>query len=92
MSYTVHIKPSGHSLTVEKGESVLDAALRQGYAFPYGCRNGGCGACMGKLLSGDVDYGTDQPRGCARSIEIGDFFVAGKANRSGSEKGGSRYF
>ncbi len=61
MTFTVHIMPSGHSFHMESDESVLDAALRQGYAFPYGCRNGGCGACKGKLLDGSVDYGTDRP-------------------------------
>lgn len=62
MSFTVIIRPSGHELEVEEDESVLDAALRQGYALPYGCRNGGCGSCMGKLLQGEVDYGPKRPR------------------------------
>jgi len=61
MSFTVHIKPSGHRFDVDSGESVLDAALRHGYAFPYGCRGGACGACIGKLLDGSVDYGTELP-------------------------------
>ncbi len=61
MTFTVHIMPSGHRFNVESDESVLDAALRHGYAFPYGCRNGGCGACKGKLLNGSVDYGTNRP-------------------------------
>ncbi|MGE0079759.1 MAG: CDP-6-deoxy-delta-3,4-glucoseen reductase [Thiohalomonadaceae bacterium] len=61
MSFTVRIKPSGHSFVVEPGETVLDAALRQGFAFPYGCRNGCCGACTGKVLSGDIDYGNEEP-------------------------------
>jgi len=61
MTFTVHIMPSGRRFDVESDESVLDAALRQGYAFPYGCRNGGCGACKGKLLDGSVDYGTNRP-------------------------------
>jgi CDP-4-dehydro-6-deoxyglucose reductase len=61
MSFTVRIQPSDHSFDVESGESILDAALRNGYAFPYGCRNGGCGACKGKLLDGSVDYGTKTP-------------------------------
>ena len=61
MSFTVRIEPSGHSFIVESDEPILDAALRQGYAFPYGCRGGGCGACKGKLLDGTVNYGTDLP-------------------------------
>ncbi len=61
MSFTVRIEPSGHRFDVDSDESVLDAALRHGYAFPYGCRGGGCGACKGKLLDGNVDYGTERP-------------------------------
>lgn len=61
MSFTVHIEPSGHRFEVESDEPILDAALRHGYAFPYGCRGGGCGACKGKLLKGSVDYGTELP-------------------------------
>ncbi|NOX76372.1 MAG: CDP-6-deoxy-delta-3,4-glucoseen reductase [Gammaproteobacteria bacterium] len=66
MSFLVRIQPSGHSFMVGADESVLDAALRQGYAFPYGCRNGGCGTCKGRLLSGVLDYGTDLPPGLSQ--------------------------
>lgn len=41
---------------------MLTAALRQGYVLPYGCRNGACGSCKGKLLDGTVDYGTYQKK------------------------------
>lgn len=61
MNFSVRIEPSGHTFQVENGESVLDAALRHSYTFPYGCRNGGCGACKGRILSGSVNYGTDHP-------------------------------
>lgn len=57
----VHVRPSGHSFETEGDESILDAALRSGYAFPYGCRNGACGACKGKVVEGSVDYGDDEP-------------------------------
>jgi len=36
---------------------VLTAALRQGVMLPYGCKNGACGSCKGKIVSGSVDYG-----------------------------------
>lgn len=60
MSYQVTIQPSGHQFTVNEGETLLGAALNAGFALPYGCRNGACGACKGKVLSGAVDYGVHQ--------------------------------
>lgn len=61
MSFKVQILPSGHEFTTEGEESVLDAALRHGFAFPYGCRGGACGVCKGKLVSGEVTYGENEP-------------------------------
>lgn len=60
MSHQVTIQPSGHQFTVNTGETLLAAALNAGFALPYGCRNGACGACKGKVLSGEVDFGTYQ--------------------------------
>jgi CDP-4-dehydro-6-deoxyglucose reductase len=57
----VTIKPSNHSFTAGENETVLAAALREGFTLPYGCRNGACGACKGKILEGTVDYGNPQP-------------------------------
>jgi CDP-4-dehydro-6-deoxyglucose reductase len=61
MSFDVTVQPSGHLFTVEKDELILDAALRQGISFPYGCRSGACGNCLGKLLSGKVHYPNGLP-------------------------------
>ena len=60
MSYQVTIQPSGHQFSAAEGETLLAAALNAGFTLPYGCRNGACGACKGKVLSGAVDYGTHQ--------------------------------
>ena len=30
------------------------AAIRAGVGLPYGCKNGACGSCKGKVLEGDV--------------------------------------
>jgi CDP-4-dehydro-6-deoxyglucose reductase len=59
---TVTLKPSGQQFQVHEGESILTAALREGYVLPYGCRNGACGSCKGKLLEGQVDYGVYQKK------------------------------
>jgi CDP-4-dehydro-6-deoxyglucose reductase len=56
MSYKITVTPSGHSFEVENNETVLDAALEHGLAFPYGCRSGKCGSCVSRLLTGEVTY------------------------------------
>ena len=61
MSRHVTIKPSNHSFVCGEGETVLAGALREGFTLPYGCRNGACGACKGKILEGTVNYGNPQP-------------------------------
>jgi len=60
MSFQVKIKPSQHQFTVEPGETLLDAALRQDIALPYGCRGGRCGSCLATLAEGVVAYPDDQ--------------------------------
>ncbi|MBI3937343.1 MAG: CDP-6-deoxy-delta-3,4-glucoseen reductase [Betaproteobacteria bacterium] len=60
MPFQVTIKPSNHVFAVRDGETVLEAALREGFVIAYGCRNGACGTCKGKLLEGRVDYGRCQ--------------------------------
>ncbi len=57
MPHQITLEPSGHAFTAEDGETILNAALREGFALPYGCRNGACGSCKGKILKGEVDYG-----------------------------------
>ena len=56
MSYRVKIQPSNLNITVEEGESVICAALRQGVNLPYGCRSGNCGSCKSLLLEGEINY------------------------------------
>jgi CDP-4-dehydro-6-deoxyglucose reductase len=63
MAFDVTVQPSGHVFEVEDDETVLEAALRQGFAFPYGCRNGACGSCKGRVLAGEVDHGPEKPPG-----------------------------
>lgn len=60
MSQVVHLRPSGRVLQVNDGETVLDAAIREGVTLPYGCRNGRCGACRAQLLRGEIQEGPER--------------------------------
>jgi CDP-4-dehydro-6-deoxyglucose reductase len=57
MIFKVTVRPSGRSFTVEGDETVLASALRQGVGIAYGCKNGACGTCRGKLLEGQLLHG-----------------------------------
>lgn len=62
MGRHVRIEPSGHTFTIEDGETVLEAALRHGFMLPYSCRNGACGSCKGRVLAGEVELGQYEER------------------------------
>ena len=60
MSHRITIKPSNHSFSANEEETILESALREGFVIAYGCRNGACGTCKGRVLEGSVDYGVYQ--------------------------------
>ncbi len=60
MAFNITLQPSGHSFAAPANEPILQAALDAGFNLPYGCRNGACGACKGKVLEGHVDFGIAQ--------------------------------
>jgi CDP-4-dehydro-6-deoxyglucose reductase len=55
------IKPSDHAFDCAADETVLQSAMRADLMIPYGCRNGACGTCKGRILEGRVDYGSHAP-------------------------------
>ena len=60
--FTVLVQPSARSFATIQGETVLSAGIRQGIALPYGCKDGACGSCKCKLISGSVQHGTHQDK------------------------------
>lgn len=61
MSYTITLQPSGQRFSAAPGQSLLQSALDAGVLLPYGCRNGACGSCKGRLIQGQVAGGMDGP-------------------------------
>lgn len=61
MSYQLTIEPLGTTIEVAEGQTVLDAALRQGIYIPHACGHGLCGTCKVQLCDGEVDHGAANP-------------------------------
>jgi CDP-4-dehydro-6-deoxyglucose reductase len=62
MTFHITVQPSGHQFDCEADETVLAAAIRAGIGLPYGCKNGACGSCKGKLVEGAVEHKPHQQR------------------------------
>ncbi|CAN5374647.1 CDP-6-deoxy-delta-3,4-glucoseen reductase [soil metagenome] len=62
MTFQVTVLPSGRQFFCDEGETILTAAIRQGVGLPYGCKNGACGTCKGKLVSGQVTLRAHQEK------------------------------
>lgn len=60
MAFKVTLQPSGHAFTASADATLLESALDAGVHVPYGCRNGACGACKGKVVAGRVEHGAAQ--------------------------------
>ncbi|MEN9502089.1 MAG: hypothetical protein RI964_1374 [Pseudomonadota bacterium] len=59
--FTVTIRNAAHNFTVQAGETVLQAALRQCVPMPWGCGGGICGVCLGQIVSGQMHYPDGEP-------------------------------
>src|SRR6266702_826104 len=53
--HKVRFEPVGIEMEVEEGETVLDAAFRQGISLMHGCKEGQCGSCKSRLIEGDFE-------------------------------------
>ena len=53
--HTVRLEPVGIEMEVQEGETILNAAFRQGVTLMHGCKEGQCSACKSLLVEGDVE-------------------------------------
>jgi NAD(P)H-flavin reductase/ferredoxin len=54
-TYEVTLAPSGKTMVVKEGQTLLDAAIRNGIQVAYGCRHGSCSACKCQVLDGEYE-------------------------------------
>jgi CDP-4-dehydro-6-deoxyglucose reductase len=72
MTFKVELDPSGIVFDARPTETLLDAGLRDQVLLPYGCRNGACGSCRGRVISGTTGYHGETPQGLSeREIAAG---------------------
>jgi len=54
---------------VEPSETLLAGGIRQGVGLPYGCKDGACGSCKCKKISGTVVHGNHQDKALSAAEE-----------------------
>ena len=57
-AFQITVQPSGRTFAAADSETILAAAITAGVGLPYGCKDGACGSCKCKKLSGDVTHDT----------------------------------
>ena len=62
MGKTLRIEPLGRTIAVEKGQTLLEAALAQGIQLRSGCRIGNCRECIARVVKGRVRYRIEWPK------------------------------
>jgi CDP-4-dehydro-6-deoxyglucose reductase len=62
VAFTITVQPSARTFAADAQETLLAAGIRQGIGLPYGCKDGACGACKSRMLSGSVHLGAHLPK------------------------------
>ncbi len=74
-AFQITVSPSQRQFTAQAGETMLAAGIRQGVGLPYGCKDGACGSCKCKKLSGTVVHGTHQSKALTADEEAAGFVL-----------------
>lgn len=72
ISAQVTVLPSGRQFLVEGSDSILQAGVKAGMRFAYGCGTGTCGLCKARVVSGEV-----------RQIQHADYPLSAAEKRQG---------
>src|SRR3954464_7309197 len=73
--FHITVEPSGRHFDAHPDETILAAGIRQGIGLPYGCKDGACGSCKCKLVSGTVTHGTHQLKALSLEEEAAGFVL-----------------
>ncbi|MBF6630703.1 MAG: CDP-6-deoxy-delta-3,4-glucoseen reductase [Comamonas sp.] len=73
-AFPITVEPSGRQFSAHDSETILAAAISAGVGLPYGCKDGACGSCKCKKLSGDVTHANYSDNALS-SQELADGYV-----------------
>ena len=79
-AFAVSVEPSGRQFTVQGDETILQAAIREGVGLPYGCKDGACGSCKCKKLSGEVTLDAHQSKALSSAEELAGYVLTCRAH------------
>ena len=74
-AFQITVQPSGRAFEAQAGETILSAAIRGGVGMPYGCKDGACGSCKCRKLSGSVVHGEHQQKALSTEEEEAGFVL-----------------
>ena len=74
-SFAISVQPSAIQFDAQPDESLLAAGIRQGIGLPYGCKDGACGSCKCKLVSGQVQQSNFQRKALSEEEEAQGFVL-----------------
>jgi CDP-4-dehydro-6-deoxyglucose reductase len=78
--FQITVEPSGRHFGVQSGETILAAGIRQGIGLPYGCKDGACGSCKCRKLSGQVTLDAHQSKALSAEEELAGFVLTCRAH------------
>jgi len=74
-TFSVAVQPSGRTFNAQSDETLLAAGIRQGIGLPYGCKDGACGSCKCRMVSGSVVQGAHQSKALSADEEAQGFVL-----------------
>ena len=74
-THQIIVQPSGRAFASQGDETILSAAIRAGVGMPYGCKDGACGSCKCKKLSGSVVHGPHQAKALTPEDEAAGYVL-----------------
>lgn len=75
VGFHITVEPSGRHFITLPDEAILAAGIRQGIGLPYGCKDGACGSCKCRKLSGTVTLGPHQSKALSAEEEAAGFVL-----------------